>query len=87
MKYSHGRPGTQIQGSRYVRDYCRGCGEPIRVSYVGRTGCHREFRDRMNFCEHCDPMPSTIRCEKQSQDWQAANTWDNTVRAWEDRNQ
>ena len=35
--------GTRIDGSRYYRDYCAGCLEPIRVTDVGAC----------NLCEDC----------------------------------
>lgn len=38
--------GSPIRGSAYVRDYCAGCGEPIRV-VSGTTG--------WNLCEICNP--------------------------------
>ena len=31
----YGPPGSPIQGSRLVRDYCAHCGEAIRVSHPG----------------------------------------------------
>ena len=36
--------GASIPGSRYIRDYCTRCGEPIRVL---------ELRDEGNHCKDC----------------------------------
>lgn len=41
-------PGTPLTGSRYVRDYCTRCGDPIRVSRLVWCG-HR--------CEGCVGRP------------------------------
>lgn len=37
--------GRKIPGSRYVRDFCNRCNEPIRV-----IDC-----DGKNYCRECDP--------------------------------
>ena len=42
-------PGTKIPGARLVRDYCRTCGQPIRV-LPGKTYGHEE-------CEECNYHP------------------------------
>lgn len=41
--------GHQIKGSRYVRDFCPTCGEPIRIP-SGKL-----LED--NYCQHCDGHP------------------------------
>lgn len=38
--------GLSIEGSKYVRDFCSNCGEPIRIP----SGQLLED----NFCHHCD---------------------------------
>jgi len=44
--------GFFIKGSRCQRDYCQGCGEPMRVdaAYDHITGDRIE-----HWCEECDP--------------------------------
>lgn len=37
--------GEQIAGSRFVRDFCVGCNEPIRVSSITQP----------NYCLDCEP--------------------------------
>jgi ribosomal protein S27E len=39
--------GEQIQGSRFYRNYCKRCGEPMRVSY--------NRKDAGVYCETCSP--------------------------------
>ena len=39
--------GLQIEGSRMLRAYCYGCGEPLRVLEM--------FVDGGHWCERCDP--------------------------------
>jgi hypothetical protein len=39
--------GDTIPGSRFLRDFCEGCGEPIRVINVATP----------NYCTECDPAP------------------------------
>lgn len=39
--------GALIAGSRFYRDFCARCSEPIRVRYVNDTV--------ENYCEKCDP--------------------------------
>lgn len=39
--------GQQIPGSSLFRDYCRRCGEAMRVPESGL--------DKINYCEGCDP--------------------------------
>ena len=34
IPYPYGQPGTPIRGSRLIRSYCEGCGEPIRVEPI-----------------------------------------------------
>lgn len=46
MSHTHGEPGSTIRGSRFVRDYCPGCNEPIRV-FPNRVGCNVH-------CAECD---------------------------------
>lgn len=45
-----GRRGNSIPGSRFVRGYCGGCGEPIRIVSRGHIG----------YCEDCGPKSSAI---------------------------
>lgn len=35
--------GERIAGSRFVRDYCLVCGDPIRVVTVGGNCCNKCF--------------------------------------------
>ena len=54
------RPGDPIPGSRYVREFCYSCGEPIRV-HPGKVGWHE-------LCERCDhriPSPHTGLTDRQ----------------------
>lgn len=44
---AYGKVGEQIPGSRYFRDYCRRCSEPLRVT-EGRL-------DIANYCNDCSP--------------------------------
>ena len=39
--------GTQIPGSKYYRDYCTRCEEPLRIAY--------SRLDLTNYCERCSP--------------------------------
>lgn len=46
------RRGQRIPGSRYVRDFCARCKEPIRVRFAGIDP---------NFCESCDMRGPVVR--------------------------
>lgn len=55
------KAGERIKGSKFVRDFCARCGEPIRVitifdEKVVATLGEREARIQ-NFCNDCDPRP------------------------------
>ena len=45
------RIGDRIEGSRYVRDRCKHCRQPIRVVCTGTY----------NQCEECDPLDRNCR--------------------------
>lgn len=49
------RAGERIQGSKFVRDFCARCGEPIRVATI----FDEKVPDRRieNYCNDCDPRP------------------------------
>ena len=44
----YGLPGSDIPGTRLMRDYCIDCGQAIRVKHVGQHRCeiifHADFR-------------------------------------------
>lgn len=54
IRFDHGRPGSKIPGSVYVRAYCSVCGAPIRV----RT---KEQAIRRNECDNCRDLVRTER--------------------------
>lgn len=45
--------GRKIEGSRYIRDFCPLCKEPIRV-------LPQNILDN-NFCSYCDGHPRTFK--------------------------
>lgn len=54
--------GDPIPGSLLVRDFCKGCGEPIRVNesdltagFFTEEGKLVTIVDKANFCEKCRP--------------------------------
>lgn len=86
--YSHCPHGLQIgqaiPGSKFVRDYCWKCGEPIRVSHGGKSQIAGLKLDRINFCEKCDPRPTPVKSTpRMSGDNDPS--FDNAVRAMERR--
>lgn len=52
------RRGQQIPGSRFVRDFCWGCGSPIRVLAVGDY--------TLSACSQCDHQPPGHRAPPQA---------------------
>jgi len=49
-----GAPGSEIQGSRFIRDYCARCDDPLRV-----RGLYDGQDNRVNhYCESCSPNVS-----------------------------
>ncbi len=47
----YGAPGSPIPGSKYHRDYCCLCGEPIRVFVLGQVVTNRGIGT--NCCNDC----------------------------------
>lgn len=45
----YGKPGSPIPGSRFTRDYCRMCGEPIRLP-------HESINDLCMLCDRGRPI-------------------------------
>lgn len=73
--------GEPIPGSRYVRDFCAGCGEPIRVTQRlldDAKGCPVP-----HFCDRCGtrPMGPPPRCGPPDE---TTPEWENAIRALED---
>jgi hypothetical protein len=51
---TYGYPDTHVPGSKYWREYCRECGEPIRVVHAGLVIWMGEFlAGDLLLCEHC----------------------------------
>ena len=85
----YGIRGDPIPGSRYVRDFCRLCGDPIRVSSVtGITlalceGCDESMHGRTRrVIQSVTSAPEGVR-EKRQQidpDWDPAPEEDVVVR-------
>lgn len=69
----YGKPGSAIEGSKLVRDYCRECGEPMRV-YPGETG---------SICVHCLYGAPESEEHGPADDEQENGWWSNGVRALE----
>lgn len=44
------RRGERVAGSRFLRDFCAGCGEPIRAGTV-----FSKVGPIFNYCEVCKP--------------------------------
>lgn len=63
--------GEPIQGSRYSRDFCYFCGEPIRVTRVGGA----------NLCHICGEDRKGPKCSQEN--LVEGGTWDNVVRTLE----
>jgi ferredoxin len=48
--------GERIKGSKFLRDFCTRCGEPIRVASV--ENIHNGVSHRVdNYCTDCYPRP------------------------------
>jgi hypothetical protein len=73
--------GAPIPGSVYVRDFCAGCGEPIRVSAQRLRGTGRVSLP--NYCDVCGerPMGPPPRCGPEDE---TTPEWENMIRALED---
>jgi len=65
--------GESIAGSRYRRDFCAKCGDPIRVSSV----------DGLNFCSACDEVnifSNGVDPIDNYQDLNEVGAWENGIR-------
>ena len=78
------RAGQPIPGSKYVRAFCRGCGEPMRVSKeVFRLGAYGEI----STCNPPEPSEATMRAAAKYErrgDSGESGAWHNAVRRLED---
>ena len=52
MIRQYGEAGSKIPGSKYLRAYCAGCHEPIRVAKVAKT---KEGEVLNSLCADCWP--------------------------------
>ena len=55
----HGEPGSSIPGSKYMRAYCSGCRQPIRVASVTKDIHGRVLN---SVCEDCWPLDVPTSC-------------------------
>lgn len=81
-KSSGDRRGAPIPGSRYVRDFCAGCGEPIRVSPENLTSARGERIP--NFCEVCTNRRPLPPVRDPAVPEEPSPSWENAVRVLED---
>jgi len=72
--------GRAVPDSKYVRAYCRCCGEPMRVSKeTFENGGYPDCHD----CTH--PLPLGHGTQNDTGEYDEHDgAWDNAVRAWED---
>jgi predicted amidophosphoribosyltransferase len=77
------RAGQPIPGSKYVRAFCPGCGEPMRVSAaVFRSGVYGEC----STCSPPEPSEATMRAAAKYGRCSSgeSGSWHNAVRSMED---
>lgn len=67
--------GAPIPNSTFYRDFCRACGEAMRVNW-------RQLR-QLQFCARCEPSGLTGYASHQ-QSSSTPPSWDNAIRAIED---